>query len=74
MSSTVVRNQVQVKHFLEYVMAWRQLTTTERQSLPVGHAVLQQVVERLMGDEMVQDHELRVAALRGEAWNHRCSS
>jgi len=73
MSSMTEQMQVQAKHFLESVMGWRQMTT-ERQSLPVEYAVLQQVVEQLMGGEMGWDHELHAAALRAEAWNHRCSS
>ena len=38
----------------------------------MGYAVSQNVVERLVGDEMAQNHEPRAAVLPAEVWDARC--
>jgi hypothetical protein len=68
----MAQTPVRVTHSLESVMVWRK-RTTGRSLLFVVVEVLLRVVERLMGHELAQDHELRAGVLPAQAWLLRCS-
>ncbi len=64
MSLKMAWKPVRVRNFLESVMVWRKRKRGQS-PLPVVIEVSLKVVERLMGHELVLDHELQVGVLLG---------